>query len=237
MKNLLPIVFLFVGIVIVTLTACDKDEAAPPPVASFMMDKTKGLAPCTIYFTNQSTNATSYQWNFGDGGVSALQNVYYEYTSSGNFTVTLTATGEGGTNTISQNVTIEPSLTGQWEKTFYLQGTEYNGTMNLTQNENNKIMGDFVFSDGSGYTSLLSTSSVNGSSVTIEWMLSTYRMKFEGFANGNFTYLSGNYYVDGQYKDQWSATKSSKMKAIGNSDGNDITKHDCFLKDIGQIKE
>ena len=43
-------------------------------------------------FTNTSTGATSYLWNFGDGvGSSTLTNPKYTYTKTGNFTITLTA--------------------------------------------------------------------------------------------------------------------------------------------------
>lgn len=39
----------------------------PAPVASFTMDKTKGVKPLKVTFTNNSKNATSYLWTFADG--------------------------------------------------------------------------------------------------------------------------------------------------------------------------
>jgi PKD repeat protein len=40
---------------------------------------------------NNSTNATSYEWNFGDGSTSTLSNPSHTYVDGGNYTVTLTA--------------------------------------------------------------------------------------------------------------------------------------------------
>lgn len=52
-------------------------------------------APAAVDFTDQSTGSgsstiTSWQWAFGDGGVSSSQNPSHPYTISGNFNVTLT---------------------------------------------------------------------------------------------------------------------------------------------------
>src|SRR5439155_126203 len=76
---------------------------AAPPVASFAATPTNGLAPLTVQFTNSSTSATSYAWNFGDGKTSTATNPSNTYTNAGTFTVTLTATGPGGTNVLVRN--------------------------------------------------------------------------------------------------------------------------------------
>jgi PKD repeat protein len=76
---------------------------APPSatLADFVANVTSGLAPLTVNFTNLSTNATSYAWEFGDGNASALTNPVNTYTNAGAYSVTLTAFGPGGTNTVS----------------------------------------------------------------------------------------------------------------------------------------
>lgn len=51
--------------------------------------------PFTVSFTN-STNATSYQWDFGDGATSTDANPSHTYTTYGSFDVTLIATGPDG---------------------------------------------------------------------------------------------------------------------------------------------
>jgi len=69
-----------------------------PPVAGFSGSPTVGDAPLTIDFTDQSTNATSWSWNFGDGGTSTAQNPSHTYTAEGTYTVTLAATNACGSD-------------------------------------------------------------------------------------------------------------------------------------------
>lgn len=50
-----------------------------------------------VVFTNASTNALTYSWDFGDGStVSTVAAPTYTYTMAGTYTVTLTATGVTG---------------------------------------------------------------------------------------------------------------------------------------------
>ena len=77
------------------------NTAAPPPVADFAADFTNGLAPLTVNFTNLSTDATSFTWDFGDGQTSTDAEPSNTYSNAGSFTVSLTAVGDGGTNTLT----------------------------------------------------------------------------------------------------------------------------------------
>ncbi|MFM2016393.1 MAG: hypothetical protein RL007_49 [Bacteroidota bacterium] len=61
----------------------------------------------TAQFTNQSSGAVTYSWNFGDSSpTSSLQNPSHVYTQNGVYTVTLTVTGPCGTSTYTQTITI-----------------------------------------------------------------------------------------------------------------------------------
>jgi len=60
----------------------------------------------TVSFTNTSTNATTYSWDFGDGNTSSLQDPSNTYATPGTYTVTLVATNACGTNTITHSITI-----------------------------------------------------------------------------------------------------------------------------------
>ena len=70
----------------------------PPPVANFVAAPTNGFGPLTVYFTNRSTLATNYSWDFGDGDISTAFNPANTYSNAGAYTIKLVAFGPGGTN-------------------------------------------------------------------------------------------------------------------------------------------
>jgi uncharacterized repeat protein (TIGR01451 family) len=71
-----------------------------PPTAAFNATPTSGCAPLTVTFTDQSTGSpTSWNWTFGDGGTSSLQNPSHQYASAGTYNVTLTASNACGSDT------------------------------------------------------------------------------------------------------------------------------------------
>jgi len=71
------------------------------PSASFTADSTTGSAPLNVQFTDTSSNTpTAWVWSFGDGESSTLPNPSHTYTAAGNFTVKLTASNTGGTDTV-----------------------------------------------------------------------------------------------------------------------------------------
>ena len=61
------------------------------PVAGFSADNTYAFCPpLVVTFSNTSTGAANYEWDFGDGtGTSNLENPAHVYTSPGNYDVTL----------------------------------------------------------------------------------------------------------------------------------------------------
>ena len=79
-------------------------DPAQPPTAEFSGTPTSGATPLTVNFTNLSTgDVNSYSWNFGDGGSSTQANPSHTYTTPGNYTVALTVSGPGGSNTNTKN--------------------------------------------------------------------------------------------------------------------------------------
>ncbi|UUX91880.1 PKD domain-containing protein [Methanoplanus endosymbiosus] len=68
--------------------------------AGFTVDQTNGTLPMTVKFSDLSTgNPVSWSWSFGDGETSTLQNPEHNYTSPGNYTVSLTVTDNAGSDT------------------------------------------------------------------------------------------------------------------------------------------
>lgn len=87
------------------LTKC----LAPSTVAaSFSASPASGKAPLKVTFSDTSTGAiSSWHWDFGDGKTSTQQNPVYTYRKAGTYDVTLTASGPGGTSTVTQTAYIK----------------------------------------------------------------------------------------------------------------------------------
>jgi len=98
-NGLIQKVFLCFGIGAVALfTSCKKD--APVPKADFTYE----VNNLEVIFTNTSTDATTYEWDFGDSQTSTETSPTHAYADYGTYTVTLKATGDGGENTVSYDV-------------------------------------------------------------------------------------------------------------------------------------
>jgi gliding motility-associated-like protein len=86
---------------IATLGRCSSEEASiiipeilKIPVAAFSSNPpmpAKVSASTRVRFINNSTDATTYLWNFGDGTTSTEENPEHEYSALGEYNVTLTA--------------------------------------------------------------------------------------------------------------------------------------------------
>jgi len=71
-------------------------------VAALDASPRSGLAPLTVAFTDQSSGAIGWRWQFGDGATSTRQNPMHTYTTPGVYTVTLTVSGLGGSETATR---------------------------------------------------------------------------------------------------------------------------------------
>ena len=73
------------------------------PVAAFAADVVSGTAPVTAHFADQSTGQISgWAWNFGDGTSASVQSPQHTFTNPGTYSVSLTVTGPGGTNSVTK---------------------------------------------------------------------------------------------------------------------------------------
>lgn len=88
----------------------------PLPLVSFSSSVTDGCDIVCVNFTDMSTissgTITAWNWNFGDGNTSSLQNPMNCYVSPGTYDVTLTATSSLGcssTMVINNYITVHPN--------------------------------------------------------------------------------------------------------------------------------
>ena len=85
-----------------TLTRTNYVTVSPsPPIALFSANTTTGKKDLRVEFTNESIRYSSSSWNFGDGNSSSDTNPIHTYTTSGTFDVSLSVTGDAGTDTFT----------------------------------------------------------------------------------------------------------------------------------------
>ena len=89
------------------LTRTNYITAYAPLQADFSAAPTQGVVPLVVAFSNLSTGATSYLWDYGDGITSTIATSVHTYTyeTAGVFTVSLTAA-----NAYTQDQAIRPGL-------------------------------------------------------------------------------------------------------------------------------
>ncbi len=100
MKQLIAITFLILPISLLA-----------QPNASFSVNSENICAGDTIFFTNTSTNATSFHWFFGDGTDTWIENPFHIYQQNGNYTIKLIAyDNDGNKDSTSLNISVNPSV-------------------------------------------------------------------------------------------------------------------------------
>jgi PKD repeat protein len=93
-------------------------SAAPghlPPQISITASPTTGTAPLTVNFEStasaSSEHIATYQWSFGDGGISASASPQHIFATAGTFAPRLTVTDDAGaTATASVSITVNPGV-------------------------------------------------------------------------------------------------------------------------------
>lgn len=79
-------------------------------LANFTSNVTSGYAPLTVQFTDLSTNATGWNWSFGDGNNTTLRSPVHTYYLVGNYTVNLTASNENNTDSIAREIIVHKAI-------------------------------------------------------------------------------------------------------------------------------
>ncbi len=77
-------------------TSVEDVEVVEAPVAAFRVSSEIGAPDVPFVFTNTSSDATIFTWDFGDGNGSDINSPEHHYASLGNYLVKLTAANEQG---------------------------------------------------------------------------------------------------------------------------------------------
>ena len=146
-----------IAVAALALAGCMRTNPPRPPVptAAFSVS----TAPLVASFTDQSTGSIdSRSWDFGDGASSTDQNPTHDYANHGDYTVTLTVNGPGGSDTETQTVTVKPpapvaSFTAEPPSgTVPFTVTLANTSTGLVDSIAWDLDGDGLFDDATGQT-------------------------------------------------------------------------------------
>lgn len=139
MRNMKQLLFLLSVAVVTTIavSSCKKDDPEPmaeEPRARFTPNQDPNN-PFSFTFVNESINAETYAWEFGDGNTSTQESPSHTYSAEGDYTVELTATGPGGVHSSTASVSVvDPDkelkkLTGDnskvWKLSRNVDGMEF----------------------------------------------------------------------------------------------------------------
>lgn len=89
----------------------DDDEPSPTPdpepeIKQPTSSFTSVVEDLTVTLTNTSENGVSFAWDFGDGNSSTEQSPSHTYAEAGDYTVSLTVTGEEGSTAATSSSTV-----------------------------------------------------------------------------------------------------------------------------------
>lgn len=100
------------------LAGCEDDPV--PPTSDFTFDPAEITVYDEVTFTNASTGADTYAWDFGDGETSTEMNPVHIYKASGSYTVKLVASNADGDTESSKSLTVNDP-----NNYCTINGTEY----------------------------------------------------------------------------------------------------------------
>lgn len=126
---------------------------APKPITKFSY---KSLGNGKIEFLNESQNAESYVWSFGEGGSSTDQNPQYQYITNGTYEVKLSAKNTNGVSENKQNITIADAPKPIADFSINYGGSGFVSFTNLSNNATS-----YQWSFGNGQTSTAQSPSIN----------------------------------------------------------------------------
>lgn len=135
-RNLVLRTFIYLVVSTLVFISCKKTaDIVPAPTVSFSStDKGDG----NYQFNINSTNATSYMWDFGDNEFSDEASPLHFYMSNGTYTVKVTAKGEGGSTSFTTTVNVRSrlGLVTFWTKTgnYTIDVTLEGKTASITSN-------------------------------------------------------------------------------------------------------
>ncbi|MBC3844787.1 PKD domain-containing protein [Winogradskyella echinorum] len=210
-------------------------DGAVPPSAGFSSEQSE-INYLEYTFSNTSTGATSYLWDFGDGNTSTEESPTHVYDVHNTYTVTLTATNDANlSTTLTQTIDIQAPVTADF--TYEVDPNNYR-TYSFMDASEDAVMLLWEFGDGFQFTGMnpshtyaedgIYTVTLTATSVTGSMSVASAELVVsQGFVvqvlNGTFDLYGTTVGCDGESTgdnaDAWDMTPNSTIK---DCDGNNI---------------
>jgi len=213
------------ALAIAIFMGCQEDE--PVPIACFeftseSIDNDEDpIVNENVKFDNCSQEAISYEWDFGDGKISTTKSPVHKYKEEGEYSVTLTAIGPGGSNTVSQDIEIQMiiSIAGRWTGSMTnVLDAAIDNIVCVVEQKNSKLTGTlYITRPGSVitlYCTLKTSSEIDKYNVKIECVepMRDYNFYFKGNVNKDFNKIEGTWTLNapgnGVNSGTWSINKN-----------------------------
>lgn len=164
-KRLAPAAVTVLGMVLVLCSTCQSPaENHTSLFASFDLNPDSPIAGQSVQFTDTSTGSpSSWQWAFGDGNSSTVQNPVHTYASAGAYAVTLSVSAGTSSDSASQTVSVLPEAfgtvyyvaTGHSSASDSNPGTESLPWKTISKANQTLVAGDTVYLKEGTYTSYI----------------------------------------------------------------------------------
>lgn len=186
------------------------------PSASFDLSSTSIYTRCPIVFTNMSSDAESYLWNFGDGNTSIEESPEHTYMNAGDFTVTLEAINNDESEERTQAIHVKqlPLFQGTFVSSF-TNSSDGQRIVGLSiANDGNIVFGGRLYLDGLGFRTYISKRSPKGQ---LLWER-THHSSVEEWVNNMIATDDGGYMMGFSYKNNGTNWNFAAKKLSSNGD-------------------
>jgi PKD repeat protein len=176
--------------------SCGGDATGPSnnsPSANFTYSPAAPTTGQSVSFNGAASidvdgTIAGYSWDFGDGGTGSGTSASHTYATGGTYTVMLTVTDDdGATGNATQEIVVVPSMSGTWQGTFDLDGSQVTTNMILTES-GGSVSGSGAFQTSGGSLAFTVTGTHPHPTVALTLMASGFEdTNYSGTFTGNNT--------------------------------------------------
>jgi PGF-CTERM protein len=157
-------------------------SAPVPPVADFTADRGSGVSPLIVQFTDMSTNAVSWLWDFGDGNTSTDQDPTYTYSNVGVYSVNLTVSNSDGSDS---------EVKSDYITVAEYKPEEVNSSLSLGNTTINETTRGIQINNSSGNVDIIDNTTIKINNNNLDLYIHTDGITTEGnTSTGNYTQVT-----------------------------------------------